>query len=176
MSGLTDQRDTKPIEGENAEHSAADVSWLRKSPQGVLEVGFTDGSSVSGVTPVRAFPISEPQAGFSLVDAHGHEVLWVDSLSDLPRDVAFVFGEELQRRDFMPQIQRIVAVSSFITPCEWSVQTDRGDTRFTLKGEEDIRRLGSGALLITDRHGIHYLLNDPGRLDKASRKILDRFL
>jgi hypothetical protein len=161
---------------EKAAHLAADVQWLRKTAQGVLQVCFADGSVVNGVTPVRAFPITDPREGFSLVDAHGHEVLWVNRLEELPHDVAFVLGEELQRRDFMPQISRLVAVSSYITPCEWHVQTDRGETRFTLKGEEDIRRLGSGALLITDRHGIHYLLRDLTALDKTSRKILDRFL
>jgi hypothetical protein len=110
------------------------------------------------------------------VDAHGHEVVWVEQVSTLPADIAFVFKEELQRRDFMPLIKRILGVSSFVTPCEWNVETDRGDTKFTLKGEEDIRRLGSGGLLITDIHGIHYLLKEVGALPKSDRKILDRFL
>lgn len=152
------------------------VQWLRRNPQGQLQAGLDDGRVVSGVVPVRAFPITDPQSGFSLVDGQGHEIVWVDDLNTLPPDVAYVFDDELQRRDFMPIITRLMGVSSYITPCEWHVLTDRGETRFTLKGEEDIRRLGSGALLITDLHGIHFLLRDMTQLDKTGRKILDRFL
>jgi hypothetical protein len=56
------------------------------------------------------------------------------------------------------------------------VQTDRGDTRFVLRGDEDIRRVGPTLLLITDSHGIQFLIRDPAHLSKDSRKILDRFL
>ncbi|MDE2366977.1 MAG: DUF1854 domain-containing protein, partial [Betaproteobacteria bacterium] len=45
-----------------------------------------------------------------------------------------------------------------------------------LKGEEDIRRLISPALLIADSHGIQFLVRDRFALDHHSRKILDRFL
>jgi AcrR family transcriptional regulator len=75
-----------------------------------------------------------------------------------------------------PEIQRIVSVSTFATPSDWTVQTTRGTTTFTLKGEEDIRRLAAPALLIADSHGIQFLIRDQKALDKHSRKILDRFL
>jgi hypothetical protein len=45
-----------------------------------------------------------------------------------------------------------------------------------LKGDEDIRRIGSTSLLITDNHGIQFLIRDMFSVDKLSRKILDRFL
>jgi hypothetical protein len=67
-------------------------------------------------------------------------------------------------------------VSSLATPSTWEVETDRGDTVFVLKGEEDIRRLGRSGLLIADRHGIQFLVRDVNVLDHASRRLLDRFL
>ncbi|MFX7140031.1 DUF1854 domain-containing protein, partial [Acinetobacter baumannii] len=66
--------------------------------------------------------------------------------------------------------------STFATPSDWTVQTTRGTTTFTLKGEEDIRRLAAPALLIADSHGIQFLIRDQKAWDKHSRKILDRFL
>jgi hypothetical protein len=70
-----------------------------------------------------------------------------------------------------------VSVTSFSTPCTWQVETDRGDTAFVLRGDEDIRRIGAnGALLIADSHGIQYLVRDHMALGATSRKILDRFL
>jgi hypothetical protein len=83
----------------------------------------------------------------------------------------------LEQREFMPVIERIVSVTSFSTPCTWSVQTDRGVTEFVLRGDEDIRRVGiDHSLLIADTHGIQYLVRDQFALDTSSKKILDRFL
>jgi len=77
----------------------------------------------------------------------------------------------------MPVISEIVGVTSFSTPCTWTVFTDRGATEFVLRGDEDIRRIGTdGCLLIADSHGIQYLVRDQFALNNHSKKILDRFL
>ena len=76
----------------------------------------------------------------------------------------------------MPEIKRLCNVSSFITPSTWNVETDRGDTFFVLKGEEDIRRLTASSLMIVDSHGIHFLIRDRLSLDRHSRSLLDHFL
>src|SRR5690606_41295673 len=79
-------------------------------------------------------------------------------------------------RDIVPRIERILSVSPFVPPSEWRVVTDRGATTLTLRAEEDIRRLGTRALLVADRHGIHFRIDDIERLDATSRRLLDRFL
>jgi hypothetical protein len=94
----------------------------------------------------------------------------------MPENVRILIGEELEGREFMPEILRIKDVSHFATPCTWYVATDRGDTEFVLKVDEDIRRIGDASLLVADSHGIHFLVRDMYRIDKHSRKILDRFL
>ena len=110
------------------------------------------------------------------MSADGHEIAWVADVAALPPDSRALIEEELSLRDFVPEISRIFEVSSFITPSTWRVSTDRGDTAFVLKGEEDIRRLPGGMLLIADQHGVQFLIRDPGRLDRPSRRLLDRFL
>ena len=82
----------------------------------------------------------------------------------------------LGAHEFRPRILRLRSVSTFSTPSTWQVDTDRGPTTFVLKGEEDIRRLPDGALLISDSHGIGYRLADPRALDRRSRRLLERFL
>lgn len=129
-----------------------------------------------GVVPVRAFPISAPEQGIALVDADGHELLWIDDLASVPRTARALIDEELASRDFVPEIRRLCAVSSFATPSTWQVETDRGVTSLVLKGEEDIRRLPHDMLLVADSHGIQFLIRDIQALDRASRKLLDRFL
>jgi Domain of unknown function (DUF1854) len=126
---------------------------------------------------VRAFPIQSPEDGISLVSTDGHEVAWIDLLADVPEPAQTLVRDALATREFMPVITRIVSVTSFSTPCTWTVNTDRGGTEFVLRGDEDIRRIGKdNALLIADVHGIQYLVRDQFALDTASKKILDRFM
>ena len=149
---------------------------LSRNGLGQLVFALPGGEPSAGVVPVRAFPISEPNRGIALVDRDGHELLWIDDLAVLPEAARGLIEEELASRDFMPEILRLRAVSSFATPSTWQVDTDRGETQLVLKGEEDIRRLPQGMLLIADSHGIQFLIRDAQALDRGSRKLLDRFL
>ena len=149
---------------------------LSRDAFGKLNLIDANGELHASVSPVRAFPIQAPESGISLVNADGKEVGWIDSLDAIDPANAALVREELQGREFMPEIARIVAVSSFATPCTWTVDTNRGATDFVLRGEEDIRRIGTDALLISDTHGIHFLVRNQFELDKHSKKILDRFL
>lgn len=134
------------------------------------------GGIHAGVVPVRAFPIAAPEDGIAIVNADGRELVWIDRLDALPEPTRALIRDELAQREFLPEIRRIRGVSTFAVPSTWDVETDRGDTALVLKGEEDIRRIGDGALIVTDLHGVQYLLRDPAALDRASRKLLDRFL
>ena len=152
---------------------------LRKDDFGHLELVWSDGEVVERVTPVRAFPFSDPEHGFSLVDAEAHEVVWLDSINDLKPEDRVLVDEALATREFMPVISRIDSVSSFNTPSTWQVETAQGKTQLVLKGEEHIRRIngmGGNNLLISDNHGIQFLIKDVSQLDKHSRRLLDRFL
>ena len=149
---------------------------LRRDSFGKLVFTGEDGVDVVGVIPVRAFPIQAPTRGISLVRDGGKEVAWIDDLATAPEQIRLLVTEELEGREFIPEILAIRGVSSFATPCTWTVKTDRGDTEFVLKVDEDIRRVGEASLLIADNHGINFLVRDMFRIDKHSRKILDRFL
>ena len=149
---------------------------LVRNPFGRLVLTTLEGEVVEGVVPVRAFPIQSPEVGISLVHTDGHEVAWVEQLLDLSEPAQSLIREELQGREFMPTILSIESVTSFSTPCTWRVKTDRGDTSFVLRGDEDIRRVGPTILLVTDSHGIQFLIRDAATLNRDSRRILDRFL
>ncbi|HAT30909.1 MAG TPA: DUF1854 domain-containing protein [Janthinobacterium sp.] len=155
---------------------ASTTFQLSRNGFGKLVLTTAEGVVHEGVVPVRAFPIQAPEHGISLVLHDGQEVAWIVSIADLPTSIRTLVQDELEGREFMPEIMRIVDVSSFATPCTWHVKTDRGDTHFVLKGEEDIRRIGADGLLVADSHGIHFLVREVLALDKHSRKILDRFL
>ncbi|MFC0135543.1 hypothetical protein CR105_18015 [Massilia eurypsychrophila] len=155
---------------------ATSTFQLSRDSFGALVLTTDDGLLHHGVSPVRAFPIQSPSQGISLVLHDGKEVAWIDDLADLPPPIRALLQEELDGREFMPEISHIASVSSYATPCTWFVKTDRGDTEFVLKDEGDIRRIGDASLLVADNHGIHFLVRNMFTIDKHSRKILDRFL
>jgi hypothetical protein len=149
---------------------------LQRDAHGRLVLTSADGQRHEGVTPTRAFPIAAPDEGISLINYEGHEVAWADQLSDLPPAIAQLIEEELASREFVPEIEQIVSVSSFSCPSTWQLKTNRGPAQLILKGEEDIRRLSQTRLLIADGHGIQFLVREISQLDRHSRKLLDRFL
>ena len=137
--------------------SSAEPQFHRDA-QGRLVYRDPDGRVHEGVLPVRAFPLAAPDEGVSIVGPDGHERLWIERLSAWPEPDRGLLERELAERDLMPEIQRLVSVSSFSTPSVWTLETDRGPTTLVLKGEEDIRRMPGGDLLVADSHGLHLSL------------------
>lgn len=128
------------------------------------------------LAPIRLFPYSDPMHWISLCDSHRKEIVCIPDLVALPTATRELLEQELARREFAPVIHRIYSVSSDSEPSEWDVDTDRGRTKFVLKSEDDIRRLGEGQAMIVDAHGIRYLIPDLRRLDSASRRVLSQFV
>ena len=155
---------------------SVDTITVQRDAFGRLVLTDAEGAQHVGIVPVRAFPLSAPDEGVSLVGGDGKEVLWLDRLDALPAESRALLAQDLAVRDFAPTLQKLHKVSSFGVPSTWTVSTDRGDTRFVLKAEEDIRRLEGGALLIASAHGVQFRIPDVKSLDRASRKLLERFL
>lgn len=149
---------------------------ITRDPFGKLVYTGADGVAHVGVVPVRAFPIAAPDEGLSIVGPDGHELAWIPRLSALLNPERALVEAELAVREFTPTITRLRAVSTFSVPSTWSVDTDRGPTDVVLKSEDDIRRLGNGRLLIGTSHGLNLAIPDMAALDRASRRLLERFL
>lgn len=152
-----------------------DPAALSSDSWGRLVLRDDEGSLHVGVLPARAFPIQAPEQDISLLDADGHELAWIPDLAAVAEPAQGLIRAALAGREFMPEIRAIVSVSAFSTPSVWRVRTDRGETEFILKGDEDIRRLFGRTLLVTDSHGIQFLIRDSSALDRDSRRLLDRF-
>lgn len=149
---------------------------LERNALGRLVLIDAQGVRHENVVPARAFPIAAPEESVSLLSQDGHELVWIERLADLPGERRREIEGELASREFVPEIRALKRVSTFATPSTWTVETDRGETSFILRGEEDIRRLAENMLLIADSHGIEFLIRDLPSMDRHSRKLLDRFL
>lgn len=149
---------------------------LTHDARGRLRLELADGTHYDAVVPVRAFPLTAPDECVALVSSGGHEVLNIPRLSALAEPARGILLATLAAREFVPKIEAILSCSAFATPSTWRVRTDRGETEFVLKAEEDIRRLGEGRLMITDSHGLQLEVVDQAKLDPHSRRILLRFM
>src|SRR5688572_1116811 len=74
---------------------------LSHNPFGRLVFTEANGAAREGVVPVRAFPITAPGGAIALVDQHGHELAWIEQLSDLPDELREIVEAELATREFI---------------------------------------------------------------------------
>ncbi len=149
---------------------------LHHDAWGRLVLTDTDGRQHIGVELIRAFPLSDPRHGISICDSGGRELVWLADLEGLPAPLARRIEEELAKREFVPIILHILNVSAPVEPSEWEVETDRGRTSFVLNSEDDVHELDEQRALLTDAHGIRYLIPDIAQLDANSRRLLERYL
>ena len=148
---------------------------LQRDPWGTLIMTTDDGQTFTGIAPVRAFPISDPDHWISLCDEHGQEIVCIDDIGSLAADMRKTIEQELSQREFVPVIRRILSATHH-EPSDWTVETDRGRTSFQVNNEDDVRRLDADQASIVDGHGIRYLIKSVRKLDSGSRRILEHFL
>jgi hypothetical protein len=134
------------------------------------------GGKFENVRPVRLFPLSHPDHYISILDQTGKEIVCVDDPSKLKPDSERLLRTELARREFVPILKRVLWISGNSEPSEWKVETDRGETTFVLKDENDVRRLGDSSVLIVDTFGIRYFLPDRNTLDSFSRRVIEWYV
>jgi ATP-binding cassette subfamily B protein len=133
------------------------------------------GGARRSVIPRRCFPLTDPDRFVSLTDARGHELVCLDEPNELDAASRHALFEALGAATFLPVIRRIEAVAPLDARFEWRVETDRGPVTFVLEQEEHVRPLENGRYVVTDSHGMRYLIEQAAGLDAASRRWLGRF-
>ncbi len=147
-----------------------------RDAQGLLGAEWGPGQKREGLVPVRCFPLSAAEGWISLGDRDGREVLLLETLEGLDAAGRELLLGDLARREFMPVIQQVLEIHpEDADPSDWRVRTDRGEARFTLPSEDNVRQVGRGAYVLSDSHGIRYRVLDLSALDAHSRRLLSRF-
>lgn len=165
----------KPVFAANA---SVDLESIVLSVDAIGQLSIEDGhgNRFDNVKPVRLFPLSRPDDWISLVDPSGREIICIDDPGKLGQQNQQLLLSELEKREFVPILKRVLWVSGNSEPCEWKVETDRGTTSFILKDENDVRRLGENGVLVVDSFGIRYLVPDRDQLDSHSRRIIEWYV
>jgi len=140
------------------------------------ELRLVSPAGVQCVHPVRCFPLTEPDIWISLVDARGREVAVLPELNALSVAQRTMIDSALGEREFVPSITAIERI--VVTPAhgQWHVITDRGKTCFSLGHEDHVRPLTKSRFVISDTHGMRYIVKDTNQLDARSRRLLSRYL
>ena len=123
----------------------------------------------------RCFPLTDPEHNICLVDGRGRELRCIEASPNLPIESRSALESALLASELLPRVERIEAVLAAATQSTWHVVTDRGAREFVVEQEDHIRRLADGRHLITDAHGMRYLMPPPEALDAKSRRIFAPF-
>ena len=125
--------------------------------------------------PVRLFPLTDPSAWISIVNAQGQELACVEHIDKLPGELREILLKALANRDFVPVIRQIKSVNRVPNGHAWTVITDRGETIFHTESDESIQQLGGSRLVVIDARATRYLIPDVNALDAKSRQRLERY-
>ncbi len=167
--------------------SQLDIRWL--DPTAVVIERVPDSHQVRMVLPngevydevqfARAFPFSDANHYISVLRREEKEkfveVGMFRTLEGMPPASRQVLDEELERRYFIPVIERVLSLTEEYGQLRWEVETDRGPRMFYVRNWRDnVHELSPVRYLIVAVDGSRYEIRDINGLDSKSRAQLDR--
>lgn len=125
----------------------------------------------------RAFPFSHSNSYISVKDKEGKEIGIIRDLEEFPKDTLELFMEELQRRYFLPRIDKINSIKEEFGYSYWEVLTNLGIKRFTIKKDNSsFLNVKDNRILVIDVDGNRYEISDYTKLDSKSYKLIELLL
>lgn len=150
-----------------------------------LELKNADGEAETfeRIVPVRAFPITDPDAFISIREpdtregGKGAEIGMIAKLSDFDEETEKLIMEELDRRYFTPVIEKIYNVKEKFGYLYFDVLTSSGKVSFVMNNpSSNIRMLEDKRSLIYDIDGNCFEIPEVEKMDKASFKKIEIYL
>lgn len=176
---LENERVSIPLTPENAKFT--------RSGGGLISLDITNDKgepeSFERVVILRSFPVTNPDEFLSVREpdskkqGRGKEIGMIRHMSDFDEETQKLFLEELDRRYFTPELQKINSVKDKFGYLYWDVVTTAGNVTFVLNNPfSNIRILEDGRILINDIDGNVFQISDPKKLDAASLKKIEIYL
>jgi hypothetical protein len=125
-----------------------------------------------------AFPLTDPDHYIGLRNADDKDIGMLVTLDGLDGTSRRIVAEEMERRYFVPVIRRVVMVKEEGSILTWDVETDRGRRLFYIQNLRDsvYEIVPNRRVLLTDKDGLRYDIQDVTALDAATYAILARAL
>ena len=135
------------------------------------------------VVPIRAFPISDPDDYISIREpdskdqGRGLEIGMITHIRDLPKEAQALLVEELEKRYFTPELQRIYSVTEKFGYLNFDAETSAGRISFVMVNPySNFRTLEDGRVFIYDIDGNCFRISDPQKLDRHSFRKIEIYL
>ncbi len=149
---------------------------LDRDPWNHLRLRDAQGREYPEVSVIPLYPVLTPREWVSILSKDGEELVCMKNLDGLaPQERAWI-EQELELREFVPQILKVHWVSGTQEPCEWDVETNHGRTRFVLNAEEDVRRVSAWTVHFVDANGCRFRVDDLRKLDSRSRSYVEWYV
>lgn len=139
--------------------------------------------SFERVIILRSFPVTNPDEFLSVREpdskkqGRGKEIGMIRYMKEFDPETQRLFLEELDRRYFTPQIEKILSVKDKFGYLYWDAVTSAGHVTFVMNNPfSNIRILEDGRILINDIDGNVFEIRDPAKLDAASLKKIEIYL
>lgn len=145
--------------------------------KGVTRMTLIEVRSWIKVSVARAFPLSNPNYYLGFLDGDGKDIglLYDPGLLDV--ESRKIVEEELEKRYFVPIIEKIIKVKEEFGTVYWTVETDRGEKEIIARSLKDnIQELSSSRVIITDVDGNRFEFADLSKMDSKTQSIILRNL
>lgn len=144
---------------------------------GITRLTLENERSYTRVSVARAFPLSAPGHYIGFLDASGKDVGMIYDPEQLDHESRRVVEEELERRYFVPVVERVLSVREEFGTIYWRVETDRGEKEIVVRNLRDnLQELSPTRLIITDIEGNRFEFPDITRVDGKTQNIIMRGL
>ena len=176
---LENERVSIPLTPENAKFA--------RSGGGLISLDITNDKGepehFERVVILRSFPVTNPNEFLSVREpdskkqGRGKEIGMIRHMSDFDEETQKLFMEELDRRYFTPELQKITSVKDKLGYLYLDFIKTAGHVTFVLNNPfSNIRILEDGRILINDIDGNVFQITDPSKLDPASLKKIEIYL
>jgi len=135
------------------------------------------------IVPIRAFPISDPDDYISIREpdskdhGRGLEIGMITHLPDLDRETVALITEELDKRYFTPELQKIYSTTEKFGYLNFDAETSAGRVSFVMVNPySNFRTLEDGRVFIYDIDGNCFRISDPKKLDRHSYRMIEIYL
>jgi hypothetical protein len=140
---------------------------------------MTEGEERSWVkvSPARAFPLSDPDHYIGLLDGAGKDIGMIYDPALLDTESRQLLVKDLERRYFVPQVERVLYVKEEFGTIYWTVETDKGESEIIVRNLRDnLQELSPTRVIITDIHGNRYEFQNVQRFDNKTQSLILRNL
>ena len=167
-----------PTDPESFELRVLDPKRIRIFREaGVPRLTLRDDRSWSKVSVARAFPLSNPDHYLGFLDGAGKDIGLLYDPGLLDPDSRQVVEEELEKRYFVPVVDRVLTIKEEFGTIYWTVETDRGQKEVIVRNLRDnLQELSASRVIITDVDGNRFEFADVSKLDGKSQSVLLRNL